>query len=80
MGEIFKNGLIGQTIIYKKYVDAGEFVDTVGLVVDKVIAESGSSSTTKFLILDNDFNITAISYSKIKKVVISTEFENIENE
>lgn len=80
MGEIFKNGLIGQTVIYKKYMDAGEFVDTVGLIVDKVITESGNSSATKFLILDSEFNITPVSYNKIKKIVISTEFENIENE
>jgi cytochrome c-type biogenesis protein CcmE len=80
MGEIFKNGLVGQTVIYKKYVELGEFIDTVGLVVDKVIAEAGTSSTTKFLIMDNDFNITYVSYNKIKKIVISTEFENIDNE
>jgi hypothetical protein len=78
MDEIFKNGLVGQTVIYKRYVDAGEFVDTVGLVVDKVIAESGNASATKYLILDSEFNITAIHFNKIKKIVVSTEFENAE--
>jgi uncharacterized protein YqeY len=78
MGEIFKNGLVGQTVIYKKYMDAGEYTDAVGLVVDKVIAEAGASSTTRFLIMDNDFNITPVSYNKIKKIVVSTEFENAE--
>lgn len=78
MNEIFKNGLVGQTVIYKKYVDAGESIDTVGLVVDKIIAEAGNTATTRFLIMDNEFNIVAISYNKIKKIVISTEFENAE--
>jgi hypothetical protein len=78
MGEIFKNGLVGQTVIYKKYMDAGEFVDTAGLVIDKVIAESGNASATKYLIMDSEFNITAIHFNKIKKIVVSTEFENLE--
>jgi hypothetical protein len=78
MNEIFKNGLVGKTVIYKKYIDTGEFVDTAGLVVDKVIAEVGTSSATKYLILDSEFNITAIHYNKIKKIVVSTEFENVE--
>jgi hypothetical protein len=80
MGEIFKNGLVGQTVIYEKYMDAGEYTDAVGLVVDKVIGGFGTISTTRFLIMDNDFNIAPICYDNIKKIVVSTEFENIENE
>jgi hypothetical protein len=73
----FSNGILGKTIIYKKSRD-GEFAV---LVVDKIISDGFSNgSRTKYLVMDSDFRTFIIDATEVKSIVITTEFEKVEDE
>jgi hypothetical protein len=84
----FSNGIIGKTIIYYKRLagNDGRFTRNAGenvavLVVDKIIGDGYSNgSRTKYLIMDSDFKTSIIDATEIKSIVITTEFEKVENE
>ena len=73
----FSNGIVGKTIIYRKSRDENVAV----LVVDKIIGEGYTNgSRTKYLVMDSDFVTFIIDATEVKSIVITTEFEKVEDE
>lgn len=72
----FSNGIIGKTIIYTSSDE-----EIAALVIDKIIVDGYTrGSRTKYLVMDSDFNVKRIETDVIKRIVITTEFEKIEDE
>ena len=76
----FSNGILGKTIVYRKSSSQEGNSDVAVLVVDKLMGDGYSNgSRTKYLVMDSDFKTTIIDANEVKRIVITTEFEKVED-